>query len=93
MLSEILNMVELPATAHSTCDQLWGGGVDDSMVCAGEPQGGKDACLGDAGGPPIVVGSDMLVGIVSYGNPCALPTYPTVHASVAAPRDFLDDNL
>lgn len=85
-------MVEVPATARQTCNELWGGGVDITMVCAGEPLGGRDVCIGDSGGPLILTGSSTIVGTVSYGNPCALPDFPTVYANVAHFRDFIARN-
>ncbi|RZC37499.1 Trypsin domain containing protein, partial [Asbolus verrucosus] len=48
--------------------------VDETMICAGVPEGGKDACSGDSGGP---LSSDgKLVGIVSWGVGCAEASYP-----------------
>ena len=82
-------MVELPVVDRGTCRRLWGGLVDNTMICAGETLGGKDVCIGDSGGPLIVVGSDIIVGAVSFGNPCALADYPTVYSSVIVLRDFV----
>ncbi|VVC99412.1 vitellin-degrading protease-like [Leptidea sinapis] len=63
--------------------------ITESMLCAGLPQGGKDACQGDSGGP--LVHDDKLAGIVSWGLGCARPKYPGVYAKVAALRNWIDD--
>jgi trypsin len=54
--------------------------IDGGMVCAAAT--GKDACQGDSGGP-LFVGS-VQVGIVSFGNGCAIKGYPSVYARVDA---------
>uniref|UniRef100_A0ABM5GQ09 Transmembrane protease serine 9-like n=1 Tax=Pogona vitticeps TaxID=103695 RepID=A0ABM5GQ09_9SAUR len=58
----------------------------DSMVCAGDEEGGKDACQGDSGGPLVCAQSDVwfLVGIVSWGTDCGLPYRPGVYTKVSA---------
>jgi len=66
------------------------GPVDtDTMVCAGEVYGIKDACFGDSGGPLMVpvTGTDlttqlMQVGVVSWGTACGVPTQYGVYARV-----------
>ena len=51
----------------------------DLVKLAGLPQGGADACQGDSGGPLIVAGNtaadDVLYGIVSFGNGCAMVSF------------------
>jgi trypsin len=59
------------------------------MICAGVPQGGKDACQGDSGGPLVV--QDKLVGIVSWGLSCALAAYPGVYSNVATLKSFITE--
>ncbi|XP_044126103.1 LOW QUALITY PROTEIN: ovochymase-2-like [Bufo gargarizans] len=46
----------------------------ETVVCAGFPEGGKDACQGDSGGPFLCQRSQgrwVLVGVTSWGLGCA----------------------
>lgn len=54
------------------------------MFCAGFPEGGKDSCQGDSGGP-VVDENRVQVGIVSWGEGCALAGKPGVYAKVSHP--------
>ncbi|MFM8745694.1 MAG: trypsin-like serine protease [Aestuariivirga sp.] len=59
--------------------------VTPRMICAGG-EAGKDSCKGDSGGPLTInrgSGFTELVGIVSFGEDCALPGYPGVYTNVA----------
>ncbi|XP_030242780.1 trypsin 3A1-like [Drosophila navojoa] len=58
------------------------------MICAGYSEGGKGSCKGDSGGP-MVNGNGVLVGVVSWGKPCALPNYPSVFARVSYVREWI----
>ncbi|KAM3926881.1 ovochymase-1 [Leptodactylus fuscus] len=76
-LSNILQEVTLPILDDETCRSalnLMGlPALQKSMICAGFPDGGKDACQGDSGGPLVCrQGSGMwvLVGSTSWGAGC-----------------------
>uniref|UniRef100_A0ABD2WFL3 Atrial natriuretic peptide-converting enzyme n=1 Tax=Trichogramma kaykai TaxID=54128 RepID=A0ABD2WFL3_9HYME len=61
--------------------------VTEGMICAGYPEGGKDACQGDSGGPLLCQfeGEEdrwFVGGIVSWGIKCAHPRLPGVYAFV-----------
>ena len=62
--------------------------ITNDMVLAGQsfqtPATNVDACQGDSGGPLLYVynGITYLVGLVSWGNGCALYGYPTVYTNV-----------
>ncbi|XP_055856100.1 trypsin zeta-like [Episyrphus balteatus] len=80
--SDFLHQVEFPIISQEVCmSQFSGGKIKDSMICAGFPEGGKDACYGDSGGPLSVNG--IFVGVVSWGSGCGEPRSPGVYASVA----------
>jgi secreted trypsin-like serine protease len=61
-----------------------GASIRGSMICAGFPQGGKDSCNGDSGGPMMVLreGKYTQVGIVSFGIGCAQPNQYGVYARI-----------
>ncbi|KAM7141632.1 serine protease 52-like [Molossus nigricans] len=61
--------------------------VTKNMLCAGNPQGGKDACQGDSGGPLVCQKIDnktwYQLGIVSWGVGCGLKNLPGVYTKVS----------
>ncbi|XP_062457605.1 ovochymase-1 [Rhea pennata] len=75
----VLQEVELPLIDSETCGALLREMnlpplQQSSMLCAGFPDGGKDACKGDSGGPLVCMrpsGAWTLVGVVSWGVGCA----------------------
>jgi len=85
-----LRQVEVPIVSNAVCGSPAAYGADfdpASMLCAGYPQGGKDSCFGDSGGPLMVPdgqGGWVQPGIVSWGDGCARPGKPGVYAAVTA---------
>ncbi len=82
--SQVLREVSVPIVSNASCSQSYGG-ITDNMICAGYAQGGKDSCQGDSGGPLVVPAGNSwrLVGVVSFGDGCALPNKPGVYARVS----------
>ena len=85
-LSEALQEVQVDNWNLTSCNTSYSGVITDSMICAGEQSGGKDACQGDSGGPLIIKGNsssdDIDYGIVSFGEGCAQAGYPGVYTSI-----------
>jgi len=75
------------------CDDLYGRFFNSaSQLCAGRDDGSVDACQGDSGGPLIARrpdGTPVLAGIVSFGEGCGQPLFPTVYTKVERHRRFL----
>ena len=88
---EELQQAEVPLVSNQECtkngsyDQT---SITSQMLCAGFPQGGKDACQGDSGGPLVCEnnGKWYLVGDTSWGYSCAQPDYYGVYGRVADPE-------
>jgi secreted trypsin-like serine protease len=88
--SDTLKRATVPLTTDAYCAaaQPAPNGYDSTtMVCAGFPEGGVDACDGDGGGPLVAGGK--LIGITSWGDsPCATEEDPSVYTRV---RTYVDD--
>ncbi|KAG5895725.1 hypothetical protein JTB14_025672 [Gonioctena quinquepunctata] len=62
--------------------------IQDSHICAGHKNGGRDSCWADSGGP-LMVDTDersnqmMVVGVVSTGIGCARPYLPGLYTRVS----------
>ncbi|XP_077303196.1 serine protease 33-like [Lithobates pipiens] len=91
----ILQKVMVPLIDYKTCDQMYHIGssenantviVQDEKICAGYRNGQKDSCEGDSGGPLVckVQGVWYQIGLVSWGEGCAMPNRPGVYTLVTA---------
>uniref|UniRef100_A0A4Y0BPW2 Peptidase S1 domain-containing protein n=1 Tax=Anopheles funestus TaxID=62324 RepID=A0A4Y0BPW2_ANOFN len=74
---------------------------DDTVLCAGFPQGGKDSCQGDSGGPLMLPELSTngqyyyytLIGLVSYGYECARAGFPGVYVKVTSYLSWIESNI
>ncbi|XP_032314950.1 transmembrane protease serine 11F isoform X2 [Camelus ferus] len=83
--------VETISTAVCNRKDVYDGLITSGMLCAGFMDGKVDACKGDSGGPLVYDNHDIwyLVGIVSWGQSCALPKKPGVYTRVTQYRDWI----
>lgn len=104
-----LYQVVLPLVSNAACQAAYtafnGTEIFDYELCAGYINGGKDACIGDSGGPLIIQNGDdhRLIGIVSFGDfpdgtppggkYCAGTDSYGVYTRVSAYQDFIHDYI
>ncbi|RZC18442.1 Trypsin domain containing protein [Asbolus verrucosus] len=58
-----------------------------------ETKEGKDACLGDSGGPLLCENSKIIIGIVSMGKGCALANVSATYTKVESYLDFIEETI
>jgi hypothetical protein len=89
--SDLLLEADVPIVTDPFCDSAYGNFNPTIMVCAADPPGtapgtAHDTCQGDSGGPLLATDdarSYATVGVVSFGNGCANPSFPGVYARIA----------
>ncbi|KAL7039771.1 hypothetical protein ACKWTF_000108 [Chironomus riparius] len=99
--SDILQKVDLSLIRNEKCTEILddtGYSIDNSQLCAGELQGGKDTCQGDSGGPLQIVSNSnkcvyIIVGITSFGRSCGLKNSPGVYTKVSAYLDWIENKV
>jgi secreted trypsin-like serine protease len=82
-----LRAASVTVLPDAECGQAYPGGsggryLKSTMLCAGDPQGGRDACQGDSGGPLVAGG--RLIGLVSWGGGCGRADSPGVYTRISA---------
>jgi secreted trypsin-like serine protease len=87
MYAMSLRSARVRVLPDATCERAYPGRRGaayrkDTMVCAGDPRGGRDACQGDSGGPLVARG--RLIGLVSWGSGCGQADSPGVYTRVPA---------
>jgi len=89
-LPSSLRYVSVPVVDRATCQTDYGtSAVTGNMFCAAAS--GKDSCNGDSGGP-IVDGSGVLQGTVSWGQGCAEAGYPGVYERIGNYVTYITTN-
>lgn len=87
-----LQRVSTAYISGASCQDYYpDGDVLEDMFCAGDEDGGRDACSGDSGGPLIkqVNGTSVVLGLVSWGDGCGKADKPGVYTSVQYHYDWI----
>ncbi|GLX80291.1 hypothetical protein tinsulaeT_36310 [Thalassotalea insulae] len=92
-----LMAVSVPFVTNEVCNsaEAYSGQIQDTEICAGYKEGGKDSCQGDSGGPLMFAKNNEFyqVGVVSWGDGCAAANKYGVYGNVAALKDWIDSAM
>jgi len=95
-ISDVLRNVDVFTVDFEHCIGAYEGLEDEMMLCAGyPPEGGRDACEGDSGGPLLSKQSrkdpPVVYGIISFGDDCGLPESPGIYTRVSHYDEWIRD--
>lgn len=85
--SSQLRSAQVQLVSDAACSSVFPQYKAQMMTCAGQPEGGVDACYGDSGGP--LVANGRLIGLTSWGSGCGRRGTPGVYVRVASYADDL----
>ncbi len=91
---DLLQEVDVPLVSNSTCNATVGD-INNTMICAGFAEGGKDSCVDDSGGSMVAdhMGKTYSIGIVSWGRGCARPNLYGVYARTHTFVDWVESYI
>ncbi len=103
-ITKKLKYVHLPVVERQTCQNSLNRlkktrnglpTLTDNMFCAGLPEGGKDSCHGDSGGPFVLRQDEQfwVAGIVSWGVDCGQQGTYRVFTKVANYMDWINKTI
>ncbi|KAJ8387726.1 hypothetical protein AAFF_G00150270 [Aldrovandia affinis] len=95
-LTSVLQKAAVSIIEQPECGRAYGDGLMASMMCAGSPEGGKDTCMGDSGGPLTCRGNSgqwFVAGVTSWGRGCGRIGFPGVYTRVTAIREWISQHL
>lgn len=84
----ILKSVTVNVVSNEKCNESYEGRVTSDMICA-TADNGRDACMGDCGGP--LVYNNKLYGIVAWGRGCGRVDFPGVYMRVSSYLEWIID--
>ena len=88
-----LNQATVPIVDRDICNapNAYNGRISERQICAGFSNGGRDSCIGDSGGPLLLLqnGRYRQVGIISYGEGCGEPNKYGVYTFLPLYADWI----
>jgi len=95
--ARVLQRLEVPRVPLAECEERSDHRLrlTTNMLCAGYPQGGRDACQGDSGGPLVTryKSTWFLTGVVSWGRGCAQQNLYGVYTRISTMLDWLEHTM
>jgi len=89
----LLNQAVVPIVSRDVCNapNAYNGKISERQICAGFSNGGRDSCVGDSGGPLLLLqnGRYRQIGIISYGEGCARPNKYGVYTFLPSYADWI----
>lgn len=86
--SNELRKADIKILDQVKCNNTYENYIENTQICAGLEEGGKDACDGDEGGPLYV--NNEVIGIMSWGKICGSKDHPTVYTKVSHYVDWIE---
>ena len=94
-VSQTVQEVAVTSLTTQACSTIYPDSqLTDSMVCADD--GEEFICQGSGGSPLVHLGQDgrySQVGLMSWGDGCGDPRYPSVYTRLPATLDFINSQL